>query len=832
MSMQPTDVRLPGVRPRGVGNLPQAAATVPNSLATARQSNSIDFSNPAVIKDILSLRFGATTEGVSAPRKDFIQDMQQRGVLVLGGAGIMGNGIAVNHMMAGIPAYIYDVNDAAVQGGIARLEKEINGAATPRKPGQEALITQQEAQEARARLKGTFTDLGGVKPENGVNPGIVIEAVFEDMALKKKLFKQLDEQLPPDTILASNTSSLSIAEMAKATSRPDKVIGIHFFKPANRNRFIEVIPGPQTSEETVKKAMALVRALGKTPILCQDAPGFVVNRLLIPAMNEGVRMLDQGISNTATIEQTFMETVWPNAHKDPKIAKGLLGPFGGQNQDNYIWIIGKTTQVLHDGLKDKYGNSYAPTQTVVDKFNGYEAALARSKANGTPLDQELASVRYKLEGAIQEDKKGQIRDRFLGLVFGVATQLVEEGVTTPEDVDRGVQAALKWEIGPFDLMNKLGPKKSLQLVESYAATNPGFKVPDILKAQAKSGKAFPLSFVDSRKEGSTQVITFNRPQAHGLNYLNPAMLESLRQAYRKAEKDPTVKTIVFESVGGKAFISGADIFALGADLMAMEGSMKGSRMLKLLPKKAQRTIIDTAKYLKVRSFVKQGADVIDEIARSKKVTIAKVSGLALGGGVELPLACDYIFASDKSKVIGLPETKYGIFPAWGGTERTAERIGGPLSRFLILEGGQMGKGGKGPAILTAQEAKEIGLVDDVLPALDLDRVVKERLDAGAYSTKRARRVVSADTVLAKLSPRWAAVHQRYATASLKDLTEKELKGLYYPALKLADARIERAVNGKKNSRIQQEKDLLAMAQNMAGADRAAKKAAAEKAPKA
>lgn len=788
------------------------------------------------IKDSMSIRFGSA-EGVKSVGNDFVKDMQDRGVLVLGGAGIMGNGIAVNHMMSGIPAYIFDMNEAAVQSGVSKLDKEITGAATPRKPGQEALITQEEARESKARLKGTFVsgpkgqELQDVQLKNGFNPGIVIEAVYENMDLKKSLFKQLDEQLSPDTIIATNTSSLSVAEMAKATKRPDKVIGIHFFKPANRNRFVEIIPGPQTSQETVQKSMALVKALGKTPIICNDAPGFVVNRLLIPAMNEGVRMMDEGVSNTNTIEQAFMQTAWPNAHKDPKIAKNLLGPFGGQNQDNYILIIGQTTQVLHKGLKDKYGDAYQPTRTVAQKLVDYQAAIDRSKANGTPLDQELASVRYKLDQPIEKEKLAAISDRFLGQIFGVAAQLVEEGVTSPEDVDRGVQTGLKWEIGPFDMMNKLGPKKSLELVEAYAKTNPGFKVADLLKANAKSGKGVKLSFIDSKKDGSAQIITFNRPQAHGLNYLNPTMLNDLRDAYRKAMKDPTVDTIVFDSIGGKAFISGADIFALNTDLQSLDGRLKNNSLIKRLPKGLQRQVIDTAKYIQVRKFVQQGANVFKEIANSTKVTVSKINGLALGGGVELPLACDYIFASDKTKVIGLPETKYGIFPAWGGTERLPLRVGGPLSRFMVLEGGLMGKGGKGPATLTAQEAKAIGLVDEVIPSLQLDRAVKEKLDSGALKVKKTRIVPDNDTVRSRLqftpgAERFLQLHDRYSTASLKELGEKELQGLYMPALRLADDRVSRTVKGKKNGRIQEERDLLKMAQNMAGAERAAKKAAA------
>lgn len=781
-------------------------------------------------QDSLSLRFQGGVEGAAPVGKpDFIKDLQERGVAVLGGAGIMGSGIILNYITSGIPAYMYDINDGAIQGGVSRVNGELDSAMVPRKPGMDPVMSTEEAEAARGLLKGTMTDLAAIDPQQGVNPGIVIEAVFENMDLKKQIFKQLDAQLHPDTILATNTSSLSVAEMAKATNRPDKVIGIHFFKPANRNRFIEIIPGPETSQDTVTKAMALARALGKTPILCGDGPGFVVNRMLIPAMNEGVKMLDEGVANTKTIEQAFMQTVWPTMHKRPEVAKKLLGPFGGQNQDNYIQIIGQTTQVLHNGLKERYGDAYKPTQTVVDKLKAYNEALERSKANGTPLKDELAAtVHYKLDGEVDTSKLAAIQNRFLGQIFGVASQIVAEGVSSKEDVDRGVQAALKWEIGPFEMMNKIGPKKALALAEAYAKTNPGFTVPELLKTQAKLNKPFDLSLVDTRKEGSTQYIVLNRPQAAGLNYLSPAMLQNLRDAFRAAEKDPNVNEIVFESIGGKAFVSGADIIELDATIRSIDARMKASPIVSRLPRTLRAQITNTVKYLNTRPFIKQGADVFTEIANSKKVTISKLNGLALGGGLELPLACDYIVASDKVKAIGLPEVKYGIFPAWGGTERLTSRIGAPLARWMVLEGGLMGKGGKGPAILDAQQAKAIGVVDEVVPALSLDQAVREKIASGAFSQKRNTALPKDGDVLSKLSGRWAELHARYADASLKDLAAKELKGLYLPAAALADKRLTRTSQGLGSSRFRDEADWLRMALNMDAVQRLERKAAAAK----
>jgi enoyl-CoA hydratase/carnithine racemase len=211
--------------------------------------------------------------------------------------------------------------------------------------------------------------------------------------------------------------------------------------------------------------------------------------------------------------------------------------------------------------------------------------------------------------------------------------------------------------------------------------------------------------------------------------------------------------------------------------------------------------------------------------------VAKVSGLALGGGVELPLACDYVYASDRCKTMGLPETKYGIFPAWGGTELLSRRVGKALARWMVLEGGLMGKGGKGPAILDATQAKQIGLVDEVIPALDLDRVVQEKIASGTLK-KRKWSIPNTGDVLKKVPAQWTARVNRYEVASLKELAANELKGLYFPALQLADERLTKSAAGKKVGRIQRERDMFRMANNMDGAERAGKKAAAEAAKKA
>jgi len=168
-------------------------------------------------------------------------------------------------------------------------------------------LTPKEAQETMKRIKGT-TDIA----EALKDADLVIEAVFEDMDLKKKIFKELDETCPPHTILASNTSTLSITEMASATKRPDKVVGIHFFNPAYTMKLIEVISGKQTSEETRKIATDFSVSLEKEPVQVKDTPGFIVNRILGAALGEAIYLLEEGTASAEDIDKAVVLGLnWP-----------------------------------------------------------------------------------------------------------------------------------------------------------------------------------------------------------------------------------------------------------------------------------------------------------------------------------------------------------------------------------------------------------------------------------------------------------------------------------------------------------------------------------------
>jgi len=217
------------------------------------------------------------------------------------GAGAMGTGIAYVCAVKGYNVSIRDVNEDLVKRGMGKMREMI---ATGVNRGK---LTPKDAEDIVKRTKGT-TDVA----ESVRDADLVIEAVFEDLDLKKRVFKELDEHSPPHTILASNTSVLSITEMGAATKRADKVVGLHFFNPAYAMKLVEVISGKQTSEETRKIATDFAVSLEKEPVQVKDTPGFIVNRILGAALGEAIYLLEEGVASAKDIDRACVLGLnWP-----------------------------------------------------------------------------------------------------------------------------------------------------------------------------------------------------------------------------------------------------------------------------------------------------------------------------------------------------------------------------------------------------------------------------------------------------------------------------------------------------------------------------------------
>jgi 3-hydroxybutyryl-CoA dehydrogenase len=207
------------------------------------------------------------------------------------GGGFMGSGIAESVARAGIPVVVYEPDEAPLERGRGRVEQSVARAVRGGK------LSDQDAQDLVQRI-GWTTDLDALRGSE-----VVVEAVTEDPAVKGKVFQALDAILSPDAVLASNTSSIPIAQLASWTATPERVIGLHFFSPVPVMRLVEVVVGLDTSEATVERAEAFARAIGKEAIRTKDRSGFIVNMLLVPYLMAAVRMLEDGFATREDIDK-------------------------------------------------------------------------------------------------------------------------------------------------------------------------------------------------------------------------------------------------------------------------------------------------------------------------------------------------------------------------------------------------------------------------------------------------------------------------------------------------------------------------------------------------
>jgi enoyl-CoA hydratase/3-hydroxyacyl-CoA dehydrogenase len=567
------------------------------------------------------------------------------------GAGAMGSGIAQKTAQEGFDVIMVDVKPEFVERGLNIIKTTLQEALDKK------ILTQEKVDEILGRVRGT-TDMNDIK-----DCDMVIEAVFENMAVKKDLFKRLDKICEPKTIIASNTSTFSVNDLAEAVDRKDRFIALHFFYHPAKNRLLEIIPGLKTSKKTIDASKQYSVLTGKTDILVKDSPGFAVNRFFVPVNNEATRILEEGIANSATIEKAERDAL--------KIG---MGSFEILNLTGVPLGLHAST-----GLGSKLGPFYEPSE--------------RHKVQGT------SGELWPIEGEIQEDKLDQVSDRFRAVVFYIVSTMLDESVSTIEDINLGAKVGLRWMNGPFELMNEYGIDKAYTIVKEFIKKWPELKMPKSLTKQKKEGKPWDIRFVKYVNDGDVGRVIISRPDA--MNALNETVVKQIDEAFGKAEKDPKTKVIIIETVG-KAFVAGADI----------------------------KFFIDCIKENRLEDnykFTAYGQEVYNRIDDSKKLVIAKVDGLALGGGLEFALSADIIAATPKA-VMGFPETGIGIYPGLGGTQRTSRYIGKELAKYLIFTG----------RVISANDAHAIGLVDYLFDPDEIDEKITSLARKGTLIPKKGK----------------------------------------------------------------------------------------------
>ena len=563
------------------------------------------------------------------------------------GAGNMGSGIAQKTAQEEFDVQMVDREAQWVERGQGIIADFLAEAVERR-------IFSPEQVEA---INGRITGVIGTE-NTAADTDLVIEAVFEDFDIKTAVFNTLNEVCGENTILASNTSSLSVNDLAAASGRPDRFVGLHFFYHPAKNRLVEVIPGNDSSQETIDRTVQYCRGLGKVVILCKDRPGFVVNRFFVPWLNEACLLLQEGVASAAAIDAVAM-----------KAFRIGMGPFALMNLTGPPIALHSTDYLAEQLDTPRYFGAENLREMV-------EAGDMWEIGDDVDCSDEVASV---------------IKTRLLGQIFAVAGQIVDEEICSMEDVDRGAKVGLRWARGPFELANRIGIDNARAYAEDYCELA-NFQIPEVWNRDSP----FDFNYVDLSVDDGIATVTINRPEA--MNALNETVVNQLGAVLDSANADASVHTIVLDGAG-KAFVAGADV--------------------KFFVDKIRADSLTD-----IYDFTANGHVVLDKLESSSKTTIALTTGLALGGGLELALACDFRIGTRKTQ-FRFPETSIGIFPGLGGTQRPARICGIPAARWAVLAGNFM----------DAQTAADLGLVSHLVDISEVDSTILAIATSGKPENK-------------------------------------------------------------------------------------------------
>lgn len=365
------------------------------------------------------------------------------------GAGAMGAEIAQVISYSGLPVVLKDVDQAMLDKGMARIRD----------------IYQRRVDKGKMSAGEMQSKLDLITPtltyDGFEDVDIVIEAVPEKMSIKQRVFAELDEICPEGTIFASNTSALSISEMAAATKRPAKVIGMHFFNPAHVMKLVEIIPGLDTSQETVDDVVMFAESLRKIPVVVQECPGFLVNRLLMPYLNEAVKALEEGAATAAEIDERMTAFGWP------------MGPF------TLMDMLG--LDICYDVgmyLYQEYGTRMEPAKLfakLVQAGRLGEKSGAGFYGYGDQTDEPVKQFIKELQES-GEVKTGTefSEERLMMPMINEAILCVTEHVANVNDIDMAMIAGTGMtyrgeRMGPLQLADTLGLDYVLQKLEEFTA---------------------------------------------------------------------------------------------------------------------------------------------------------------------------------------------------------------------------------------------------------------------------------------------------------------------------------------------------------------------------
>jgi enoyl-CoA hydratase/3-hydroxyacyl-CoA dehydrogenase len=575
------------------------------------------------------------------------------------GAGNMGHGITEVVAIAGYDVTMRDVEQEFVDSGYEDIEWSLDKLA-------EKGRIDESANDVIGRIDIT-TDL-----ETAVaDVDLVIEAAPERMALKQDIYSELDALTPNGAILASNTSSLSITEIATAVDDPERVVGTHFFNPPVKMDLVEVIYGEHTTDETAEAANAFVESLDKTPIYVRkDVQGFVVNSVLGPFMVEPAWMVSSG---EATIREADAAMVHQRGYP--------MGPFE----------LGDLTGIdIGYSVREEAGIENPPL--IEEKVAAEE--LGRKTGTGYYDYDEGDGPDYEAG-----DGEGFDTLRVEAQMMNEAAKLIGNDVATAEAIDTGMALGAGFPEGPCRRADDIGLDRIREKLEAlHETTSEGrFAPADHLTELVESGQTgvdagqgfYSHSDGDDRTyhdlnyeidDRGVLAIELDRPER--LNALSQDLLEEIDHLLSTVDPDD-IRCVTIEGTGERAFSAGADVTGFA--------DTEPADVLRATP-------------------------TYETVAEFPCPVIAKIEGFCLGGGHELALACDMRVASEGS-AFGQPEIGLGLIPGGGATQRLTRLVGAARAKELVFRGHQ----------IDAATAADWGMINRAVPSDELDDAVEEVL---------------------------------------------------------------------------------------------------------